>query len=409
MKTAIFLNTFAKMNNYDLPGLMNKDIKMVAIVTSTEYHKYKEKYSMYFDEIYSFTQSEDKELNNTDYDFAFEIITKEISNGREVRLICLSEDNLLFSAKLRDAFDLSGMGFEETLPFRDKVAMKDKIREAKLRVPAYAKLKYNKIQDIKNEFITLSETLGLPFLLKPISALGGSGIQKIHNINDFQKHYYLSEHTDYEAEEFINGTLYHCDSIIKNGETLFVVCCEYSNPNFDFQAGKSIISLPLRADDEIAQRIIKFSTRALKALKLHNGVSHVEVFVNDKNEIIFLEAAARSPGGLVTPMYRRAFNVPFEDIAYQIEMGIDFELKIHSDKYYMSGILPALCGTIKTLHEPKILSDCELIWAVKEGDVRGPCSSVRDQAGSLIIGNHNYEELLSDFIYLKDFISMEVI
>ena len=407
MKTAIFINTFAKMKNYDMEDLIGQDIRLVAIVSSKDFPDFKEKYSGYFNNICLSIACDHGEFGDLNYAYSSKVVANELSINKDVRIICQSEDNLLLAGKLRDSFKLPGMGYQEILPFRDKVLMKNIIENAGLRVPKYTKLQFNQKEDLKQKFVSLSDELGLPFLLKPISALGSVGIQIINNEEEFQKHYGIIQSIEYEAEEFISGTLYHCDSIIKNGKTLFVVCCQYSNPNFDFQLGKSIISLPLKSDDTLAQRIFEFSATTLNAMGFYNGISHLEIFLTETNELIFLEVAARSPG-VVTPMYRQAFNVPFEDFAFKIEMGIDFEIPKPSDTFYMSGILPTIKGKIHSLINPEIFSEYFINWSVKPGDYINTSSSLREQSGTILVWNQDYELLVRDFSSLKNFTSLEL-
>lgn len=409
MKTAIFINTLAKMKNYDMDSLLTYGIKNLAIVSKNDFAKFHQKYAAYFSAIHCSPECETGEFGQLSYQFSSQIVRDELNKNQTVRIVCQSEDNLLLAAKLRDEFNLAGMGYNEILPFRDKVVMKDKIKQAGLRVPGYSKLNFDAAEDINGLFVSLSGQLGLPFLLKPIDALGGAGIKKITNFDDFQRYHGVTQFTQYEAEEFIVGELYHADSIVSKGEILFSVCCQYTNPNFDFQSGKSVISCPLKEDNKTVKAILEFNKDVLKAMNLTNGVSHLEIFVKSNGEIVFLEVAARSPGAVVTPMYRCAFNVAFEDTAYKIEMDLPIELSIQSNKYYMSGILPTIQGVVSSLNEPKIASEYQLTWQVNCGDHLNSPASLRDQSGAIIVWNENYEQLLQDFNYLKHYNAVNVL
>ena len=51
MKTAVFINTLAKMSNYDLNDVDYCEIKKIAIVEKSDFSLFKEKYGKYFSAI----------------------------------------------------------------------------------------------------------------------------------------------------------------------------------------------------------------------------------------------------------------------------------------------------------------------------------------------------------------------
>lgn len=403
MKTAIFINTYVKMSNYDLNDLAASDVRMIAIVAQDQLDLFKAKYDAFFSEIHAVKSSENMIFNYMDYESVAHVIIKEINSGADVRIICQSEDNMLLAAQLRDQFNLPGMSYQQTLLFRDKVMMKQALCNAGIRVPKFERIQFKESVNLESLFDELSDKFSLPFLLKPTMMLGAIGVKIIYSYAEFASIYHELGGYDYQVEEFIQGKLYHCDSIRNNNNTLYTVCCEYTSPNFDFQKGKSIISKPLKMGDILSRRMIDISNEVLSILQLHNGVSHMEFFINDKEDIIFLEVAARSPGAIITPMYRKAFNIPFEDIAFKIEMDVSFTLDEMSTDYYMSGLLPISKGTVINRNNPNLLSSYEMNWYVEEGDKLDDCNNLRDKAASITVWNKNYEILLSDFNYLRDF------
>jgi len=409
MKTAIFMNTFAKMANYDLEYLSTYPVRNIAIVAKDEYQKFSEAYKQYFSAIHPCPGQLNDPLEKASYNFCSDIIKNEIAHYPEtIRIISLSEDNLLMAAKLRSEFDIPGMKFETALSFRDKTIMKDVLRAKNIRTPHYLKFNETLSGDPDSYFSILKQSLGLPFVLKPVDLLGGLGISMIRSFREFElfcktKACYSSP---YEAEEFISGSLFHCDSIRKNNETLFSVCCEYTNPNFDFQKGKSVVSIPLPQDNPLASRIFAFNESVLQAMKLDEGISHHELFLTDTEDLVFLEIAARSPGAIITPMYRRAFNIGFEDIDFKMQMDIPFALLPSYDTHYMSGIFPLPSGTVKELVQPSLASNHEMNWLVKQGEETTTSQSLRDKSAYIMAWNKSYDTLRSDFDFLRNFESV---
>ena len=407
MKTAIYLNTFAKMQNYDLNHLQGFKQKNIAIVSDEDYPKFQKNYNDFFDEIHVCQNESSDPFEKISYTLAREVIANLVSTGEMVRIICLSEDNLLIAAKLREEFDIPGMKFNQTLSFRDKVIMKGVLSKHGIRVPRYSH--YSPPKNNEQYFEALKLDLGLPFVLKPTTLLGGLGVVIVRGLNDFiQFAQQCGDDIVYEAEEFIAGTLFHCDTIRKNDVSIFSVVCEYTNPNVDFQSGKSVISIILTNDNPVVQKIKTFNESVLNALGLKEGISHHEIFVKENGELVFLEIAARSPGAVITPMYRRAFEIGLEDIDYKMQMEIPFELSPQDKGIFLSGIFPIMSGRVSKLLNPNLVSPFEITWAVKEGDVLGDSKSLRDKACAIVAWNKNAEQIRLDFDLLKTFQCLEV-
>ncbi len=415
MKTAVIINTCTKMMNYDLEDLSKNKIRLVAITSSHDFKKFNALYGKYFSRIEASPEPESAHLEKINFSFAKKIIQEELKNSEFLRVICQSEDNLLLAAQLRDELKIPGMGFEQTLVFRDKVLMKDALGKANIRLPKYKKFVSEHDSKIDLLFENLKTEFKLPFVIKPTKLLGGAGVEIIHSLKELGgalKN--TSSHMEYEVEEFISGTLYHCDTIRQNGKTLFAVCCQYTNPNFDFQLGKSVISFPLENKDPIVKRIFSFNESVLDTLDFHTGTSHHEMFIKDSGEIVFLEIAARSPGAVVTPMYKKEYGIGFEDIAFKIEMQIPFTLpdsplSMEIKTHYLSGIFPMIPGVVKELLIPNIKSQHKIKWLVDIGSEMSGCKGLRDISASIEAWNDDHEILENDFEILKNFQSVSVI
>ena len=110
-KLAVLFNTFVKLKTYDFNALKN-DFDFISIVSSDELTKTKVEFSSTFKHIITFDENYS------------ELLKSEIKNYKDVKFICISEDNLLFTAKLRENFGLEGMSYKTAILFRDKVEMK---------------------------------------------------------------------------------------------------------------------------------------------------------------------------------------------------------------------------------------------------------------------------------------------
>lgn len=411
MKTAIFINTFTKMSNYKLDEFLELDLRMIALVAESEYEKFCAKFGLYFAEIIECKMDKNSYMQRYDYEFVKNIVSKELTkiNGESLRIISCCEDHLLLAAQLREEFSIPGMHYKQALNFRDKVEMKNTLRAHNIRVPHYERFNDANQNERLSDFNQLQSRFGLPFVLKPTAMLGGFGVAIVSSAEEFEAFYQMkAPNEQYEVEEFISGTLYHCDAIRQNGVTLFSVCCEYTNPNFDFQLGKSVISMPLREDEPHVKEIVQFNERVLNALEFQTGVTHHELFVNNMGEVVFLEIGARSPGDPVSALYYEAFNLCFENCDAKMQLDIPLELKPTTNVHVMSGTLPKISGIVDKLISPELNSPFDIKWAIKEGDFIPESNSIRDCAATITAKNNDYKTLRSDFLILKDFCGLQV-
>ncbi len=140
-----------------------------------------------------------------------------------------------------------------------------------------------------------------------------------------------------------------------------------------------------------------------------DGCFHMEVFVTQTNEVVFLEVAARPPGNLNVLMYYETFGKNFFDLGFFIESGLNFEfgksdLELRKSKKPTAYLMfPKMNGIVRKLHCPNIKSEFELNWGVKEGDALKSSTCNAEAAGSILFKNEDYDELKEDFETLKLF------
>jgi biotin carboxylase len=414
MKTAIFINTAAKMANYDLPALRRFQTRMVALVSPEEEPIFQQRFGDCFDRIIVVPSSHDETgFGLLNYEDCKAAVAGEEPDPKKTYIICQSEDNLLLASRLREDFGLAGMTYEHTVKFRDKLAMKEVMRRAGVRVPRFRRI--NRKLDLDQLHLELSEELGLPYIVKPTRRLGGIGVALIESAARLKDYMGTVDHDDpINAEEYLKGKLYHCDSLIQNGEFLFTVVSEYSHPNFDFQLGRPIFSFPLNPKSEIAQIARMFNQQVIDAMGLRTGVTHHEFFVTESGELVFLEIAARCPGAIVTPMYRKAFGVSLENASFALAIGEDPLVPAGAGQSlpqicYFSGILPIVHGKVVGCIEPGLASEFTMNWKVKPGDDLGTCASLRDKAADLTAWSPDYEQLRSDFDAIRNFECLRVL
>lgn len=325
-----------------------------------------------------------------------------------VKVSCSQEANLELAAHLRERFELSGMDSANLLGFRDKVIMKQRLIRNNIRVPHFIEA-VDFQYPAESLYKLFKEELGELLIIKPRNSVGSRGIYKVFSLADFLTFYAhcKDDSCTYEVEEFIEGTLYHCDFALQKKQFYFEAASEYTWPNADFQMGKNLGSIPLLPNNPLSKRIIDFGKKTLNAFDLPDGCFHLELFISSLDEMIFLEVGARPPGLFSVPVYQKTFGINLYDIDFLIQIGEDVNkwLKHHQIKEYTPAsfiAFPKLNGTVSKLVHPSLQSQFSLEWLVKEGDIIKRTSTNVDFAGHIVYWNKNYDKLRSDFEYFKN-------
>jgi biotin carboxylase len=387
---------------YDWKALRDKsDCKRIAIVGDQQLTRIPEAIEPLFDEIHRIPEDGSKGiLPQLALDPARDVLRSIVAAhpGARIRLLCADEGNTLEAAKLRDEFGLGGPGYAEILPFRDKVLMKQRVEQAGLRVPGHGSLDRDRFARDRSGYVDdMIREVSLPMVLKPLDSAGSDGVHIVENRQQlFELELRLAD-IDYEYEEFIDGALYHCDAVVHGGQRLFAECSLYSCGNFDFQRGLLLGSLPLDREHPHRAILLDFSEKALRALGMPDGATHMEVFMDRRGEPVFLEVAARAPGLLIVPLYERQYGVNIANMEFDIQMGLEPSAARPTSAHHFYSLIPSCEGKVVHLREPEIDSSYELTWKIAPGDSLKSCTSNLDQVGSMFVSNQSYERLCSDF------------
>jgi hypothetical protein len=132
------------------------------------------------------------------------------------RVECLWEPGMVLAARMREALGVAGLSVAETIPFRDKVAMKEVLDRAGVRVPKFARAKSS--QEVR----AAVERIGYPVILKPIAGAGSADTHTVRNATDLESALALTRHVpEINVDEYIEGEEYTFDTVCSQGEILF--------------------------------------------------------------------------------------------------------------------------------------------------------------------------------------------
>ncbi len=210
------------------------------------------------------------------------------------RIECLWEPGMMLAAELREALDLPGMRPHETLPFRDKGAMKEVLDRAGLRTPRYRRATNPR------EVEAAAEAIGFPLIIKPIAGAGSADTYRVGDAGELQTVLPRVRHVpEMSVEEFIEGEEYTYDTIGADGNLFYENVAWYRPKPLIARSVEWISPQTITLRDFAAPTLrpgIELGRSVLQALGFRTGFTHMEWFLKPDGEAIFGEIGARPPG-----------------------------------------------------------------------------------------------------------------
>lgn len=211
------------------------------------------------------------------------------------RVESLWEPLMILAAQIRERLHLPGMTQVETVPFRDKEAMKQVLDAAGIRTPHHYSGK--SVDDVRRAL----DKIGFPAIVKPISGAGSADTYRIDDEAQAEKIMPRLRHVDeVSIEEFIDGEEFTFDTICSGGRVLFYNICWYRPRPLIGKSNEWVSqqTVALRNPDAPHLAVGKeLGLSVLKAMNFRDGFTHMEWFRKPDGEAVFGEIGARPPGG----------------------------------------------------------------------------------------------------------------
>jgi hypothetical protein len=235
----------------------------------------------------------------------------ETKLGTVKRMIGALEQLQVPLARARELLGVDGLDVEAARNFRDKARMKDVLVEAGLPCARHI------LAENPQQARAFAEKTGLPLVAKPPAGAGGKGTYRLDSLTDldtFLGRYPPSVHEPTMLEEFVSGTEHSFDSIIIRGVPVWHSISRYmpaplmvlENPWIQW-----CVFLPRDISGEEFAPIREAGFKAVQALGLQTGLSHMEWFRLQGERIAISEVGARPPGAQITSLLSWAHDIDF--------------------------------------------------------------------------------------------------
>ncbi|MBN1301506.1 MAG: ATP-grasp domain-containing protein [Melioribacteraceae bacterium] len=279
------------------------------------------------------------------------------------RIVALDDYDVEKAAGLREHLRVPGMGDTTARYFRDKLAMRARAKDVGIKVPDFIHvLNYNKI----NKFIGQNS---FPLILKPRLHAGSIGVNKLSSTDELWEaiNNLGDEQSFYLIEQFIEGDVFHVDTIVHNYEIKFAVAHEYGKPPMEVaHEGRVFTSKTMLRQSEDEKKLNAMNELVIKAMGLKQGISHTEFIKYNKNgEFYFLETSARVGGANIAELIEAATGINYWTEWAKIETMSDI------DEYILPEIKNEYAGIIISLARqeyPDLSSytDNEIYWRLNK-------------------------------------------
>lgn len=335
----------------------------------------------------------------------------EFTDCSDIRVIAYGEYTPLLAAELRRLFDLDGMSLQDAIVFRDKIVMKDVVGKS-VRVPKSMRFDREKYRTSSERYLaTIGTSIGWPFVVKPVNAASALGTRIIASDTDvISANAALHEFGgDFEAESYIEGTLIHCEIVYRDGLPIVACCSRFNRPVLALAQGECVGSIPLMPDDPIAVRVAEFCQLALAETAIRDGITHTEIFLNAEDQLVFLETAARCPGGRVIEAYMETLGVNLLDVDQRVKAGLPISIECEpSGRGAFWAAIPKRAGKVIGIREPWFEGDCDIRSSFVVGDVLVGDSNFEQIYGVVLVASPSYLAAVRDFDSLATAVFFDV-
>jgi len=239
-----------------------------------------------------------------------------------VAVVCLGEEDLLRCARLRKRLGIenSGQTIVSATRYRDKITMKEVLKDAHVEVPTFAP-----VEDVTTiiEFISVH---GYPVVIKPRKGYGSVSTSIIKSSDDLS--HFLSEFSPQldsplglDIEKFVEGPMYHIDGVVyKDNVSISWPSC-YLNFCGDFKKEKFNASYTLHPKNVLVPRLQKYIKEVIGALGGPEFFPfHAEVWHTPDDKLVLCEIASRVGGASIRHVLEAQFGVLFDRLWVQAQV-----------------------------------------------------------------------------------------
>ena len=242
-------------------------------------------------------------------DLAAGVARLQQQHGGVDRLLGILEPLQEPLAQVRELLQIRGMDSRTSTNFRDKSRMKKVFAAAEIPCARH------RLCASVDEAVAFAAVAGYPVVAKPPAGAGAKATSRCNGeveLRQFLDQVRPSAGAEVLLEEFVVGREFSFDSMTVHGRHVFHnICCYYPTPLevMDNPWIQWCVVLPRDLGHDDFQEIYQTGPRALDALGMWTGMSHMEWFRRGDGTIAISEVAARPPGAQFVSLMGHVLDV----------------------------------------------------------------------------------------------------
>lgn len=227
------------------------------------------------------------------------------------RLLGTLEELQVPLGEVRDALGLPGLGADAARNFRDKARMKDVLAAAGLPCARHVRTAD------EAEAQRFADEVGFPLVVKPTAGSGSRGTFRVDSrerLEETLRRNRPGEGRELILEEFVTGEEHSFDSVFLDGRMVWYSTTDYFPGPLEVLEQPWIqwcVVLPREVQRPDVDGFRPLAERALRALGMKTGLSHLEWFRRHDGSYAISEVGARPPGAQFVTLMSYAHDTDF--------------------------------------------------------------------------------------------------
>ena len=296
-----------------------------------------------------------------------EAATHAARRRRIGRVVALEEYDVLTAARIREYLCLPGLGSTAARHFQDKLAMRARASEAGVPQPQFVHLLNG---ERVAEFV---RDVPSPWMLKPRVGASAMGVKRLCAADEVwraaeeldARERFSERAPSHLLERYVQGAVYHVDTLAAGGRVVFANVSCYGAPPFDVVRGGVSTSRTVRRGSADERRLLALNKKVLNGFGFEGGTTHAEFIKGEDGQFYFLEVAARVGGAYTAETVEAATGVNLWREWARIELaggGRPYTLPAVRDDY--GGIAVTLAR--QEWPDTSAYDDSEIVYRVRK-------------------------------------------
>ena len=245
--------------------------------------------------------------------------------GSVDRLTAILENLQVPLGEVRDRLGIAGLSAATAENFRDKARMKAVFEQA--GVPCATSGRAESAEQAAD----FARRVGFPFVAKPLAGAGARNTFRIEDSEQLQRWLTAappSPPAPMLLEEFVRGEEHSFDSVVVDDRLVWHSISRYLPSPLDVLEHPWIqwcVLLPREIDGEEYADLVETAHRAVTALGLRTGLSHMEWFRRADGSLAISEVGARPPGAQFMTLMSFAHDVDMYAAWARLTVTDEFE------------------------------------------------------------------------------------